>query len=102
SFKGTVTPNSIIHIFPLTCSAFYQYRLFWCELLSVGDIGCRDVCLLLNIMELDGTQLVMLKVAQNTFEQQQHQQQCVFPEIMTWLLKIIHRPCCEQFHVGTI
>ena len=28
------------------------------------------------------------------------QQQCFFPEIMTLLLKIIHRPCCEQFHVG--
>ena len=30
------------------------------------------------------------------------QQQCVFPEIMTWLLKIIHRPCREQFHQGAI
>lgn len=27
---------------------------------------------------------------------------CLFPEIMTKLLKIIHRPCCEQFCVGTI
>lgn len=26
----------------------------------------------------------------------------LFTEIMTRLLKIIHRPCCEQFHVGTI
>ena len=23
-------------------------------------------------------------------------------EIMTRLLKIIHRPCCEQFYIGTI
>ena len=30
------------------------------------------------------------------------QQQCLFLEIMTWLLKIIDGPCCEQFHVGTI
>lgn len=22
------------------------------------------------------------------------QQQCLFPEVMTWLLKIISRPCC--------
>ena len=29
------------------------------------------------------------------------QQSCLFPEIMTLLLKMIHRPCCEQFHVGT-
>ena len=25
----------------------------------------------------------------------------VSPEIMTRLLKMIHTPCCEQFHVGT-
>ena len=24
------------------------------------------------------------------------------PEIMTWLLRIIQRPCCEHFHVGTV
>ena len=28
-------------------------------------------------------------------------QHCLPPEIMTWLLKIIHRPRCEQVHVGT-
>ena len=27
---------------------------------------------------------------------------CLFPEIMTRFLKIIHRPCCKQFHLGTI
>ncbi|MDG2555340.1 hypothetical protein P7M41_25405, partial [Vibrio parahaemolyticus] len=35
------------------CSAIYQSRSLWCELQSVGDIGHRDVCLLLNIMELE-------------------------------------------------
>ena len=30
--KGQFTPKSKIHIFPLTCSAIYQSRLFWCEL----------------------------------------------------------------------
>ena len=58
-----------------------------------------DVCLLSNIIKLDGTQLVVLKVPKNTFEKIQNQ--CLFPNIMVWLLKIIHRPCCEQFHVGT-
>ena len=33
-----------------------------------GDIGCRDVCLLSTIMELDGTQLVVLKAPENSFE----------------------------------
>jgi len=28
---------------------------------SFGDIGCRDVCLLSSIMELDGTNPVVLK-----------------------------------------
>lgn len=36
----------------LTEVLFYTSRSFWCELLR--DIGCRDVCLLSNIMGLDG------------------------------------------------
>lgn len=49
-----------MHIFPLTF-AFYPFRVFWCELLSFGAIGCRDVCLPSTIMELDRTLLVVLK-----------------------------------------
>ena len=30
------------------------------------------------------------------------QQQCRFPEITTRLLEINYRPCCGQFHVGTV
>lgn len=60
--KGQFTPKWKIHILPVTCSAIYQSRLFWCELPNVRDISCRDVCLLWNIVELDGTQLVVLKV----------------------------------------
>ena len=41
-------------MFPLTCSATYQSRLFWCELSSFGDIGRRDFCLLSNIMGVNG------------------------------------------------
>ena len=33
-----------------------------------GDIGCRDVCLLSTLMEVDGTQLVVLKAPENSFE----------------------------------
>ena len=36
--KGQFTPKSKIQIFPLTCSAIYQSRLFSCELPSFGDI----------------------------------------------------------------
>lgn len=42
--------------FPLL---FIYLDFFWCELLSFGDIGCRDFCLLSNIMELDCTFLVL-------------------------------------------
>lgn len=27
---------------------------------------------------------------------------CLFKEIMTRLLKVVHRPCYEQFHIGTM
>lgn len=49
-----------------------------------SDIACRDVCLLLNIMEQDSTGLVVLKAA-------------LFPDILTRLLKIIHRPVVRNF-----
>ena len=34
--KGQFMLKSKIHIFPFTCSAIYQSRLFWCELPSFG------------------------------------------------------------------
>ena len=52
--KGRFTPKSKIHIFPLTCSAIYKSREFWCELPSFGDFGRRDFCLFSNIMGLNG------------------------------------------------
>ena len=45
------------------CSAFNPSWLFWCELQSFGDIGRRDVCLLSNKKELDGTWLVVFRKA---------------------------------------
>ncbi|MDF4341209.1 hypothetical protein P3480_25735, partial [Vibrio parahaemolyticus] len=66
--KTEFTLKSKIHIIPLTCSAIYQSGLFCCELQSVGDISRRDVCLLSNIIELDGTQLMVLNAPKNTFE----------------------------------
>ena len=47
-------------------------------------------------MELDCTKLVVLKATQIYIWKTQ--QQCLFPEIMTWLLKIIHRLYCEQLY----
>lgn len=77
--KGQSPLKSEIHILPLTCSAANPSGLFRCELLSFGAIICKHVCLCSNVMELDGTQL------------------CLFPAIVTWFLKIIHIPSCEQF-----
>lgn len=44
-----------------------------------------------NKTEADDTRLVVLKALKNTFE-------CLFPEIVTRILKILHKPCCERFH----
>ena len=70
--RGTV--HSKIEVCPRTCQAVDPSKLFRCEMPSFGDISCRDVCHLntLNWMTLSR------------------------------LLKIIHRPCCEQFNVRTI
>lgn len=46
-------------VFFLTCCAIYPSRLLWCKLPNY--ISHRDVRLLLNITELDGSQLVVLR-----------------------------------------
>ena len=56
-----------MHIFLLPVVQFIHLRLFWCTLPSFGGISCRDVCLLSNIMELDGTLLEVLRVPENNF-----------------------------------
>lgn len=57
NLKVQFTPKSKrrLQISPLTCRAIKQPRLFWCELTSFGDIGCRDVCRLSNLIKVDGT-----------------------------------------------
>lgn len=90
SEQGTRKINNMY--FPLTCSDVYLSRLFWCELLSFGDSCSRDVCHLLNIVELGSIWLVVLKAPK-------HRNVC-FLIIMTWLLKVIHRHS-QEFHVGT-
>ena len=65
-----------------------------------GDIDYRDACLLSKIKEINGTRLLVLKAPKIYIWKIQNQ--CLFLEIMTQLLKIIHRPCWEQFHVGTV
>lgn len=49
--------------------AFYLYlHIVWCELLSLGDISCRNVCLLSNITEPDDTLLVVLSASKDPFK----------------------------------
>lgn len=87
--KGQVTPKSIIHIFPVTCSAIYPSKLFLCELPSCGDIVCRNVCLPSSIMELDDT----AATAAMSFSRNQYP--------VTQDNTGQYRPCCELFHGGT-
>lgn len=59
-------------VFPFTSPS----RLFRCQLHSFGDIGQRDVCLLSNIIELEGTGIMVLircplKSPQNIWKSQQ-------------------------------
>ena len=54
------TKETKIHILTLTCGAVYQSRKFWWKLPSFGHIGCRDFCLLSDIMGLNVALLVVL------------------------------------------
>ena len=65
TFEVTVHPkiSRATHKYLLSRSADFSINItFWCELQSFGDIGCRDVCPLMNVMELD--LLVFLKAPQ--------------------------------------
>lgn len=85
-----------MHSFALACGVRYPSRLFWCEVLSFGD-----VCLPSNIIEQDGTQFVVLeKAPKNTFEKLDIK--VSFQKLRPGLLKIMHRLFAEQFHVGTV
>lgn len=69
----------VVLLIPLGC-----FGVSRCVLeISVADVTCLD------IMELDRTWVVVLQI--NTFEKP-------FPEIMTWLLNLVHSSCCEQFN----
>ena len=79
-FKGTVHPKIKNIYFP------FQSRLFLCELQSFGD-----VCLRSNVMEPDVTpQKIHSKESNSNFSLQKS------------FKRLIHRPCCEQFHVGAL
>ena len=78
------------HVFKGTVHPWINSKWFTSQLalLSFGDINSRYVCSLLNIMELDGTLFVALKVPKQ-----------IHPCLQKpWpsLLKTVHRPCCEQ------
>jgi len=82
--KEVVHPKSKIHICPLPCSDIYQSRIL------VWVAECWRY----------GTRLEVLRASKKHIWKPQHQ--CLFPEITTWLLKIIHKPCFEQFYIGTL
>lgn len=51
-----------------TRSDIYPSRLFSCECPHFGDIGHRNACLLLNVMELKGKQPVVPEAPNDTFK----------------------------------
>lgn len=62
---------------------------WWGRVGSFDNIVCRDVCVFLKIMQLNGTLLVVLR-AKKEYNKN------------TLVCKIIHRLWCEQFHVRAI
>ena len=77
--------------YSLNCSGIYPSRLFWYELVSYLAQRCLPSLKYYRTKWHFGAHME-LKVPET-------QQQC--PEIITQLLKIIQRPCCEVFLEGT-
>ena len=96
SFKGTVQPKSKTYIFPWPLLLFIHVA-FSFGLSCFEVISHRDVCLLTNIMKLDGTSPTL----HQKINEKNSKPVSLSKKIMARLLKIIHRPCREQFHGGT-
>lgn len=67
----------------------YIKIVFSCESQRFGDMSCREVCLLSDIIE---TRWHSACAAQSA-----PKKNLLFLEIMTRLHKMIHRPRCEQY-----
>lgn len=76
------------YFFLLDRSAVYKTRLLWCECQSFADCGVASI--LENIMEIYRTFLVVLE----RFWFEKPKKDCDLRRV-----KILHRPCCEQFTV---
>lgn len=59
----------------------YTSGLFWCEMLSLENLSCGEVCLISTILKLDGTSLTLLK---NT--ELETQQPCLYLDLLTQYL----------------
>lgn len=94
------------HIFPLACSAIFFH--LDCFVVSCIFVVVSYVVLEVSVLEMSAfppTQwnLMVLvvwcsKCQRSMFDKLNRK--CLFPETMTQLLKLIHRPRCE--HVGSI
>ena len=94
--KGWFTLISKVHIFPLACSSVYPATLFWCELQRYWPQRC------LPSLQYNGTKWHSACGVQSTKKLPwKIKNQCLFPKIMAFLLRIISWPCCEHVHVAT-
>lgn len=89
--RATALKLGVISLRPLFISqiatwSIVNFMLFF-HLDCFGVGGCRDVCLFMDIIELDGAWLC---------------QRSRSPEIRTRLFKITTRPCRGQFQAGTL
>ncbi len=73
--------------------AIHRFRSFWSKLPNFGDMGRRDVSLLLNTVSF----LVVLTAAKITFEKVNSN--ASFQKTWPGYSEKIHRPWCEQSHV---
>ena len=85
--EGTVHPKSkflILHV------------VLFINQLSIKK---RDFCLLLNMMGVNAALNVVFTAPKNIFKKLNSN--VSFQKSLTLLIKIMYRPCCELFYVGT-
>lgn len=96
-YIDTPPPNKIYVFYSFIC---YSLLFFLIHPNCFEAIDHRRVWLLFNIMKLHWDFALSDQSAKKYAWKTQ--QQCLIPEIMTWLLERIHRFSCQQFHVGTM
>lgn len=67
-----------------------------------NSICFKDAAYFCAVTDLNGSPTVWFQNTKKFDKKKQISSRVLLTQILTWFLKNIHKPCCEQFRVGTV